>query len=211
MGKAFWVFIGILIFTANVSYADDPSDLHINENANDAGKYINPDENGDNTVAKKKKSKIKGITRSVRLIGPDMSDYENGEKQPSKIKPITVSYKGDENFENVPINFDLNSYAVKPEFFSILNAYGNVLNSSNLKDYIIHLNGYTDSSGSYDYNMDLSLNRAQAVYDYLILNCGVAPRKIVIHGFGEEDPLLPNTSRENRRRNRRVEFVKVQK
>lgn len=68
--------------------------------------------------------------------------------------------------------------------------------------------GYTDSTGDEQYNMDLSKRRADAVADYLT-TLGVPADKLQTLGRGENDPLVPNDSDENRARNRRVEVVVV--
>jgi chemotaxis protein MotB len=58
----------------------------------------------------------------------------------------------------------------------------------------------------YPSNWELSVARAVAVVRYLIA-CGVPPRRLSAVGYGEFCPLVPNTSEENRRLNRRVDLV----
>lgn len=76
-------------------------------------------------------------------------------------------------------------------------------------DVIILIGGYTDNVGDKNFNVKLSSDRAAAVSKYLISN-GIDKSRITTKGFGEENPVAPNTSDENRARNRRVE-VKVLK
>jgi len=66
--------------------------------------------------------------------------------------------------------------------------------------------GHTDSQGSDMINQPLSLNRANAVRDYLVSR-GVDSDKIRAVGFGATHPLLDNRNAENRANNRRVEIV----
>jgi outer membrane protein OmpA-like peptidoglycan-associated protein len=66
--------------------------------------------------------------------------------------------------------------------------------------------GHTDSQGSDRINQPLSLNRANAVRDYLVTR-GVDASKISAVGMGSSHPLLDNKSSENRANNRRVEIV----
>ena len=66
--------------------------------------------------------------------------------------------------------------------------------------------GHTDSQGTVGVNMPLSLNRANAVRDYLIIH-GVSGNKIEAVGLGSTRPLLDNANAENRANNRRVEIV----
>jgi outer membrane protein OmpA-like peptidoglycan-associated protein len=66
--------------------------------------------------------------------------------------------------------------------------------------------GHTDSQGSDKVNQPLSLNRGNAVRDYLVTR-GVASEKITAAGLGSSRPLVDNKSAENRANNRRVEIV----
>jgi outer membrane protein OmpA-like peptidoglycan-associated protein len=75
----------------------------------------------------------------------------------------------------------------------------------NAKQDII-IEGYTDSSGSWDYNQELSEQRAMAVRDFFV-STGVDPQRIVARGYGEADPVASNANQAGRRENRRVEII----
>ncbi len=66
--------------------------------------------------------------------------------------------------------------------------------------------GHTDSRGSDAINQPLSVNRANAVRDYLVAR-GVDPAKISAIGLGSSRPIVNNNTAENRSNNRRVEIV----
>ena len=66
--------------------------------------------------------------------------------------------------------------------------------------------GHTDNRGSDRTNQVLSLNRANAVRDYLVSR-GVDGDKISAVGLGASRPLVDNKTAENRANNRRVEIV----
>jgi len=66
--------------------------------------------------------------------------------------------------------------------------------------------GHTDSQGSDKVNQPLSLNRGNAVRDYLVSR-GVASDKITAVGMGSSRPIVDNKTAENRASNRRVEIV----
>ena len=68
--------------------------------------------------------------------------------------------------------------------------------------------GHTDSTGSAEYNLGLSMRRAQAVSDYLV-STGVAEEKLREVGRGEEDPIASNDTAEGRAQNRRVEIIAI--
>gem|GEM_PF-5742086 len=71
----------------------------------------------------------------------------------------------------------------------------------------LEIEGHTDSTGSQDYNQQLSEERAQSVRDYLV-QAGLAADKIVaVRGFGKTKPIASNDTPEGRQVNRRVEIV----
>jgi outer membrane protein OmpA-like peptidoglycan-associated protein len=70
----------------------------------------------------------------------------------------------------------------------------------------IEVNGYTDLSGTAQYNQGLSLRRARAVAAELVRD-GVPQAAIDIHGFGETHPLVPTAQGVRESQNRRVEIL----
>lgn len=73
-------------------------------------------------------------------------------------------------------------------------------------DLKVEVDGYTDSVGSAPYNQALSERRAQAVARYLTTH-GIAGQRIVgVKGYGEADPIAPNTTAAGRAMNRRVQL-----
>ena len=70
----------------------------------------------------------------------------------------------------------------------------------------IRIDGYTDSTGTKEYNMKLSERRAAAVMDYLIKEAGISRSNITAVGHGEADPVADNKTPEGRAKNRRVEI-----
>jgi outer membrane protein OmpA-like peptidoglycan-associated protein len=78
-----------------------------------------------------------------------------------------------------------------------------------MKDYPdrrVRIEGFTDSTGSSDYNLQLSEGRAYSVRDAL-MRAGVDSTRIELHGYGEEYPVASNDTNEGRQLNRRVEIV----
>ena len=70
---------------------------------------------------------------------------------------------------------------------------------------VVEVKGYTDSVGSDESNLQLSMARADRVKDELIAR-GVAPEQIQAMGYGESDPVATNETPEGREMNRRVVF-----
>lgn len=106
---------------------------------------------------------------------------------------------------NIPSNvsFDTNKYDLKPALLPVLNSVARALvQHPELRAKSI---GYTDSTGSPAYNQTLSLNRAQAVTNYLSSQ-GVAGSRLSIEGRGPNDPIASNSTAAGRAMNRRVEL-----
>ena len=68
----------------------------------------------------------------------------------------------------------------------------------------IIVEGHTDSVGEREFNMNLSLRRAQSVKNFLVSN-GARASLISIDGYGYSRPVATNSTAEGRQKNRRVE------
>ncbi len=121
---------------------------------------------------------------------------------PDELKLIRVTVQKIEL--NEKIFFDYNKATIKPESFPLLNEVAKVLKSR--PTMTIRIEGHTDDRGGASYNMKLSRERARSVRNYLI-KAGIDPSRMTAEGYGLTRPLVPNTSDENRDKNRRVEFV----
>ena len=72
--------------------------------------------------------------------------------------------------------------------------------------YYLTINGHTDNVGKPESNQVLSEKRAGAVRDYLIMQ-GIERDRVKSQGFGDTQPVVPNTTAANKAENRRVEFI----
>jgi len=70
----------------------------------------------------------------------------------------------------------------------------------------IEIQGHTDSRGTEEYNMGLSLRRANAVRDYLVSQ-SIDGSRMTVKGYGESAPSYSNDTPEGMAQNRRVEFL----
>ena len=68
------------------------------------------------------------------------------------------------------------------------------------------LEGYTDSTGGDEYNLELSRRRADAVREYLVTN-GIPVANVEARGMGKENPVATNDTASGRQQNRRVEML----
>lgn len=122
---------------------------------------------------------------------------EQGKMSPAKMAEMRA------NFEFKPIYFDYDKAEIKAEFTQYLKTMAQiVLSHSDLRIKVI---GHTDGDGSDAYNLDLSKRRAQAILDFFLAE-GLASHRVVIDFRGKREPVAPNTTREGKQRNRRVDF-----
>ena len=100
--------------------------------------------------------------------------------------------------------FDFNKYTLKPGTQVSLAKVSGILQSyPGLK---LQVEGYTDSTGTTEFNQKLSENRADAVRDFLV-SMGVAQGNIVATGYGQNHPVADNYTVAGRAQNRRVQLV----
>ncbi len=76
-----------------------------------------------------------------------------------------------------------------------------------LSHYMIQVQGFTDTSGPKEYNLELSQRRADAVVRYLTLEKKIPQVRISELGLGEEAPTAPNKTLKGRKQNRRAEVT----
>jgi outer membrane protein OmpA-like peptidoglycan-associated protein len=106
---------------------------------------------------------------------------------------------------NLPdILFDVNEATLKPEAQVVLAKLAGILLI--MPDQRATIEGHTDSTGSADYNLDLSERRANSVRHFL-RSQGLDPGRLQAVGYGMQQPVADNSTSEGRGRNRRVEIV----
>lgn len=102
------------------------------------------------------------------------------------------------------IFFETNEYKLLPESITELSTLIELL-KQNLK-VEIEIQGHTDNVGNDSQNEKLSLNRAKAVYDELILQ-KIDPSRLTFKGYGETKPIAGNDAEVQRKQNRRTSFL----
>jgi outer membrane protein OmpA-like peptidoglycan-associated protein len=126
--------------------------------------------------------------KSVALVAPEVEPKVTG----IDIKTIT---------------FDVDEPNIRPEDHERLQALGKFLRAHPQADVL--LEGFTDATGSEDYNLHLSRRRAFRVAQYLMDEFQIPRERIVIQWYGMINPIADNDTPERRARNRRVEVEVV--
>lgn len=100
------------------------------------------------------------------------------------------------------IHFDFGKSSIKPSSYDYLNKIASLIIRTNVN---MEIKGHTDNVGTPEFNMNLSKQRAEAVYDYLVGH-GVSKSRLSYSYYGMTRPLGDNDTEEGRTMNRRVEF-----
>ena len=106
------------------------------------------------------------------------------------------------------IFFDVDKFDLKPESKTELDKLVLFLNQN--KTIKIEISGHTDSDGNKKANQLLSQNRAKAVFDYAV-KAGISANRLSFKGYGDSKPIVPNSSPENKAKNRRTEIKIIAK
>jgi len=162
--------------------------------------------------------KAKGGEKFV-VIGNFKSVYKNSDNSYIFVDDVSVIPQLNNDFKCCPEEIHaesgdkitLNELLFKSNIVEIENTAYTELDR--LADYLkkkqelkIEINGHTDNTGNTQNNIQLSKNRAKAVYSYLI-NKGIKAERMKYEGYGSALPLFANDSEENKAKNRRVEIV----
>jgi hypothetical protein len=187
--SSFWRHVAIAFNKRSLKvYLDDTRIINVpNVEVNPSGITIACD--GFNTAG------VKGINRiitNVRIAegGPRLYD----------------KFLTDGKIVATGIKFETNKATLKPESMGVINRIYKIMKDH--PDLKFSVEGHTDNVGNEDFNMKLSLARAETVRDKLI-SMGIASDRFTVKGFGETVPTASNDTPEGRANNRRVEFVKM--
>jgi peptidoglycan-associated lipoprotein len=102
------------------------------------------------------------------------------------------------------VYFDFDSFAVRPEFSSLIEGHARFLNGNSQRR--VNLEGHTDERGGREYNLALGQKRAEAVRRALAVS-GVSDGQMEAVSYGEEKPAAQGGSEEAWSKNRRVELT----
>ena len=183
--------------------------------------------NGTNNEITNKKTESTIVTAKTQTITNSEKDIS---KKPVSSGPVDLEVQKiipQSTAKNTPVSMPKNDLVVKKLQVGVAYTINDILfetNSSELSDrskFIlkefstflfdnptskIMIQGHTDDNGEDAENLKLSEDRAKSVKDYLT-SLNIKSDRMTAKGFGEMMPKLPNTSDENRAKNRRTDFV----
>ena len=131
--------------------------------------------------------------------GPTAAEQALAQINPDQIRPLDIATAL--NLET--IHFASGSDALPDVNKPILDQAAVLL--QRVPHVVVTVKGHTDTDGSAAFNNQLSIRRAQAVVNYLVSQ-GVAPNKLQALGYGQDQPVTENATRDGKYQNRRIEF-----
>ncbi|TQV82914.1 OmpA family protein [Aliikangiella coralliicola] len=138
-------------------------------------------------------------------IGAYMDSQESKLRESLQNTGVSVQREGDQIRLIMPgnITFATNKSHVQSDFYPVLDSVVTVLKE--FDETIVEVQGFTDSTGSWEHNMKLSESRARAVAGYLESG-GIIYQRLVTSGKGPSNPIASNSDAAGRAQNRRVEI-----
>ncbi len=148
------------------------------------------------------------ITYTLKAVGWDTviqrSVSISVEPAPEILSPPPPMLRKQGDKVILSIQFKTNSQEIPESAEADLNDLFRVLKK--LPRLVVQITGHTDRKGNEEFNTKLSFSRAESVQTYLIEK-GIEPTRLFVSGVGSSEPLMPNTSREGRLKNRRIEIT----
>jgi outer membrane protein OmpA-like peptidoglycan-associated protein len=138
----------------------------------------------------------------------------NEEARPSlsmnkRPKVALVRVLGNEIKISKQIHFETGSAKILGDSNALMEEIADVLmRNPNIRK--VEIQGHTDNTGGRESNQILSDNRAKSVKQWLV-SAGIEDARLVAKGYGQDRPLAPNVTAANKAKNRRVQFIILEK
>ncbi len=144
--------------------------------------------------------KKEGFGFESRYISQEDTTFKETAEVDIEIKPIEVG----QSYKLNDVYYATDSYELTAASMVVIDGFKEFLDENpTIK---VSIEGHTDNVGNDDYNLKLSENRAQSVYNYLIEK-GEPPSRLSYKGYGESTPVADNNTPEGKAKNRRTVFI----
>lgn len=150
---------------------------------------------------------LTGCSTADKMMAPAPAPAPVAAKAPPPPPPPAPKPMPAPSYVIEGVNFDTDSAKLKPAAMAKLDNVASALGQHS--DVPYQIRGYTDSTGKTNYNLGLAERRAKSVQSYLISKGASAGQLRSVNGFGEEDPVASNRTKQGRAQNRRVEISPV--
>jgi|GEM_PF-1076976 OOP family OmpA-OmpF porin len=152
--------------------------------------------------------KIKGIANYAHFYVDDVSveliEEEETILEEGALPEVKLDYVTEEKYIYENLLFESGSATLIPNEYSELEEL--ILYLAAQKEYRLVITGHTDNQGSSELNHKLSLERANALKQFLVIK-GIQEEVITVEGKGDKVPLASNDTEEGRKKNRRVQVT----
>lgn len=138
---------------------------------------------------------------------PEISEIEKALLPDLPEEATSLAIRQQNKAASIEIQFEKNSDDLTANAKEMLQQLGKALTKASLQEFHFTIEGHADASGTDEYNMGLSLRRAQSVQSFLVDHSDVKTSRLNIEGKGEKD--LLNTSNPYSPENRRVRIVNI--
>lgn len=128
---------------------------------------------------------------------------EAPKEAPTTVAPVATTPP---NYDFKNIQFEYDSHVLKTDSYAILDQISREIRKDPSAKFII--DGHASIEGTAEYNMELSIDRANAVKLYLV-NTGIQADNLTVKGYGATRPAASNDTEGGRTLNRRVEIKHV--
>lgn len=147
------------------------------------------------------------LTSTTDVVAQDTGLTEQVEALREQLNQpgVTVREQGGYVIIHIPsqLTFATDQATLSPQIIPTLDDTARILQQYGKTG--INVVGHTDSTGSAEYNLDLSQRRAESVTEHL-LQQGISPERLSTQGVGALQPVASNDTAEGRAENRRVEL-----
>jgi OOP family OmpA-OmpF porin len=157
-----------------------------------------------------KKEEVKEVEQH-RIDSDGDGVYDSEDRCPDTPAGVKVDaagcpeYVGEEADFTFAIEFDIDSATVKSVYYKQGEEIAQFMSEHPEAELIkVVIEGHADSTGSDEYNLALSKQRADSVRRVLIRELDIDPAKIEVYAYGEKRPIANNDTESGRRKNRRA-------